>query len=120
MAQADANLQKAQTDYNRYLALYQQGANAQAKLVASKGGLQQATASGQQTQVNRAQFDAAKSAIAQAEASLKDAQLQLSYTNIFAPSDGRVGRKTVEVGQRVQQGTPLIMNLGLLLGCQLL
>jgi multidrug resistance efflux pump len=45
-------------------------------------------------------------AIAQAEASLKDAQLQLSYTNIVAPSSGRIGRKTVEVGQRVQPGSP--------------
>jgi len=57
--------------------------------------------------VNGAQFAAAQSAIAQAEASLKDAQLQFSYTNIFAPASGRVGRKTVEVGQRVQPGSPL-------------
>lgn len=105
LAQAQQGVAKAQSQ----LAQAQQGvANAQAKLVASKGGLQQATASGQQTQVNRSQYDAAKAAIAQAEASLKDAQLQLSYTNISAPSDGRVGRKTVEVGQRVQQGTPLM------------
>ncbi len=105
LAQAQQGVAKAQSQ----LAQAQQGvANAQAKLVASKGGLQQATASGQQTQVNRAQYNAAQSAIAQAEASLKDAQLQLSYTNIFAPSDGRVGRKTVEVGQRVQQGSPLM------------
>jgi multidrug resistance efflux pump len=60
------------------------------------------------TEVNRAQYDAAKAAIAQAEASLKDAQLQLSYTNIVAPSSGRIGRKTVEVGQRVQPGSPLM------------
>lgn len=164
VAQADATLRKTQTDYNRYLTLYQQGAvprqqldtakaaydvalaqkrsaeqgvqqaqaklaqaqqsvakaqsqlaqaqqgvaNAQAKLVASKGGLQQATANGQQTEVYRAQYDAAKAAIAQAEASLKDTQQQLSYTNITAPSDGRVGRKTVEVGQRLQTGSPLM------------
>jgi len=34
------------------------------------------------------QYAAAQSAIAQAEASLKDAQLQLSYTNIVAPASG--------------------------------
>jgi membrane fusion protein (multidrug efflux system) len=39
---------------------------------------------------------------------LKDAQLQLSYTNITAPAAGRIGRKTVEVGNRVQAGTPLM------------
>ena len=87
----------------------QQGvATAQAKLTASRGGLQQATASGQQTEVNRAPYEAAQGAIAQSEASLKDAQLQLSYTNIFAPSSGRIGRKTVEIGQRVQPGSPLM------------
>ncbi|MGF1937195.1 MAG: HlyD family secretion protein [Nostoc sp. ChiQUE02] len=82
--------------------------NAQAKLAASKGGLQQATAGGQDTTVKRSQYEAAKAAIAQSEASLKDAQLQLSYANITAPSAGRVGRKNVEVGNRVQSGTPLM------------
>lgn len=105
LAQAQQGVARAQSQ----LAQAQEGvAAAQAKLAASKGGLQQATASGQQTQVNRAQYEAAKSAIAQAEASLKDAQLQLSYTNIYAPSGGRIGRKTVEVGQRVQPGSPLM------------
>ncbi|MEH1907843.1 HlyD family secretion protein [Nostoc sp.] len=82
--------------------------NAQAKLAASKGGLQQATAGGQDTTVKRSQYEAAKAAIAQSEASLKNAQLQLSYVNVSAPSAGRIGRKTVEVGNRVQSGTPLM------------
>jgi len=82
--------------------------NAQAKLAASKGGLQQATAGGQDTTVKRSQYDAAKAAIAQSEASLKDAQLQLSYANVTAPSAGRVGKKNVQVGNRVQSGTPLM------------
>src|SRR5919202_1809508 len=110
--QAQAKVAQAQQGVARsqsQLAQAQQGvATAQAKLAASKGGLQQATAGGQQTQVNRAQYAAAQSAIAQSEASLKDAQLQLSYANIFAPSSGRVGRKTIEVGQRIQPGSPLM------------
>ncbi|HEY9614274.1 HlyD family secretion protein [Allocoleopsis sp.] len=105
LAQARQGVARAQSQ----LAQAQEGvASARAKLTASQGGLQQATASGQQTQVNRAQYAAAQSAIAQAEASLKDAQLQLSYTNIVAPSSGRIGRKTIEVGQRVQPGSPLM------------
>jgi membrane fusion protein (multidrug efflux system) len=95
------------------LAQAQEGvASAQAKLASAKGGVQQATAKGQQTQVNRANYEAAKSAIAQSEAALKDVELQLSYTNIVAPSDGRIGRKTVEVGQQVQPGTPLMAIVG--------
>ncbi|MEH2415237.1 HlyD family secretion protein [Nostoc sp.] len=82
--------------------------NAQAKLAASKGGLQQATAGGQDTTVKRSQYEAAKAAIAQSEASLKNAQLQLSYVNVTAPSAGRIGRKNVEVGNRVAAGTPLM------------
>lgn len=98
IAQAQAKLAQAQEGVTR----------AQAQLAASKGGLQQAEASGVQTDVNRSQYAAARSQIAQAQANLKDAQLQLSYTNIAAPSDGRIGRKTVEVGQRVQPGQPLL------------
>lgn len=102
---AQQGVQQAQAK----LAQAQQGvSSAQAKLAQSRGGLQQATATGVQTEVNRSQYEAAKASIAQAQASLKDAQLQLSYTNIVAPSQGRVGRKTVEVGQRVQQGSPLL------------
>ncbi|BAZ40053.1 HlyD family secretion protein [Calothrix sp. NIES-4101] len=82
--------------------------SAQAKLAASKGGLQQATAGEQQTNVNRGQYEAAKASITQAQAALKDAQLQLSYTDITAPAAGRIGRKNVEVGNRVQVGTPMM------------
>lgn len=96
--QAQAKLVQAQQDV----------ANAQAKLVTSKGGLQQAQATTQQTKVNKSQYEAALAAIAQAQAKLKNAQLQLFYTNITAPADGRVGNKTVEVGQRVQPGQALM------------
>ncbi|MBD0388001.1 MAG: HlyD family secretion protein, partial [Nostoc sp. C3-bin3] len=105
LASANVGVAKAQSQ----LAQAQENVtNAQAKLAASKGGLQQATAGGQDTAVKRSQYEAAKAAIAQSEAALKDAQLQLSYANITAPSAGRVGRKTVEVGNRVQAGTPLM------------
>ncbi|MBW4445722.1 MAG: HlyD family secretion protein [Spirirestis rafaelensis WJT71-NPBG6] len=110
--QAQARLASARVGVARAqskLAQAQEGVtSAQAKLAASKGGLQQATAGGQQTAVNRGQYEAAKASISQAEAALKDAQLQLSYTNITAPAAGRVGRKNVEVGNRVQVGTPLM------------
>lgn len=105
LASANVGVAKAQS----VLAQAQEGvASAQAKLAASKGGLQQATAGGQDTTVKRSKYEAAKAAIAQAEASLKDAQLQLSYTQITAPSAGRVGNKNVEVGNRLQAGTPLM------------
>jgi membrane fusion protein, multidrug efflux system len=86
--------------------------NAQAQLAASKGGLQKAQAGGVQTEVNRSQYAAANASIAQAQANLAEAQLQLSYTNVTAPEGGRIGRKTVEVGNQVQAGQPLMAVVG--------
>lgn len=119
VAQAQEGVKQAQAEVARSqvgiasaeakVALAQEGiASAQAKLATSKGGLQQAEATGEQTKVSRSQYDAAKAAIAQSEASVKDAQLQLSYTKITAPAAGKIGRKSVEVGQRVLSGTPLM------------
>ena len=108
LAQRNSAQQGVQQAQAKLAQAIQGVSSAQAKLAQSRGGLQQATATGVQTDVNRAQYEAARAAIAQAEASLKDAQLQLSYTNITALSNGRVGRKSVEVGQRVQPGSPLL------------
>jgi membrane fusion protein (multidrug efflux system) len=47
--------------------------------------------------------------IGQAHANLEAAKLDLSYTTIVAPVDGVVTRKSVEVGQVVQQGQGLLM-----------
>ncbi len=41
------------------------------------------------------------------QALLKDAQNQLGYVEVRAASDGRIGKRTVEVGQRVQAGQQL-------------
>ena len=98
VAQAQANLAQAQESVVK----------AQAQLAAAKGGLSQAQATNQQTEVNRSQYAAAQSAIAQAQAKLNDALLQLQYTNITAPSAGRVGNKSAQVGQRLQSGTPVM------------
>jgi membrane fusion protein (multidrug efflux system) len=43
-----------------------------------------------------------------AQVNLSDAQLQLSYATIPAPVAGTLGRKAVEVGQRVQAGQALL------------
>ncbi len=98
IAKAEAKLAQAKENVS----------SAEAKYTTSQGSLQQAGAKEQQTEVNRAQYEASKAAIVQSEAALKDAELQLSYTNIIAPAAGRIGKKNIEVGQRVQAGTPLL------------
>ena len=40
-------------------------------------------------------------------AAVRDAERERSYVEIKAPSDGRVGNKNVEVGNRVQAGQAL-------------
>jgi len=91
------------------LAVAQQGVlHAEALLTNSRGGLQSAQATRIETRVREGQFATAQAAAAQATAALEDAELQLSYTIIKAPVSGRVGRKSVEAGQRVQIGQPLM------------
>ena len=80
----------------------------EAQLTNSEGGLQSAQAIRLETRVREGQFATAQAAMAQAEASLEDAKLQLTYTIIKAPVSGRIGRKSVEAGQRVQIGQPLM------------
>jgi membrane fusion protein (multidrug efflux system) len=43
-----------------------------------------------------------------ANAALRDAELQLTYTEIRAPADGRIGRRSLEAGNRVQSGQALL------------
>jgi membrane fusion protein (multidrug efflux system) len=47
-------------------------------------------------------------ALARAEAELEQAKLNLSYTEIHAPIDGKVGRRSVRVGAFVTVGEPLL------------
>jgi membrane fusion protein, multidrug efflux system len=80
----------------------------EALLTNSQGGLQSAQATRLETRVRESQFATSQAAVAQAKAALEDAKLQLSYTIIKAPVSGRIGRKSVEAGQRVQIGQPLM------------
>ena len=57
----------------------------------------------------RARSDSAVGHLEQALADLRTAQLNLSYTKIYAPVSGIIGRKTVELGHRVQSGQSLLL-----------
>jgi membrane fusion protein, multidrug efflux system len=114
VAQAEKNAAERKADQAQaQLEQAQQGVNgANAKLASTKSQLQQVSASGRQTEANRASYAAAQADVAQAKSTLDNARLQLSYTNVTAPTVGKVGNKTVEVGQRVQSGTPLMAVVG--------
>jgi len=46
--------------------------------------------------------------VSQAKADVRTAELNLGYTKIYAPVSGVIGRKTVELGQRIQPGQSLL------------
>ena len=61
-------------------------------------------------QVNDAQAKSESSIgqVSQAEADVRTAELNLGYTKIYAPVSGVIGRKSVELGQRIQPGQSLL------------
>ena len=106
-AKAAAEQQVRQSEA-QLVAAQQVVVRAESQLTNSEGGLQSAQATKLETRVREGQFATAQAAIAQAAASLEEAKLQLSYTIIKAPVSGRIGRKSVEAGQRVQVGQPFM------------
>lgn len=82
--------------------------SAEARIAQAQAGILQARAAEKQVPVRVADASSAMANIAQAHANLEAAKLNLSYTSIVAPIDGVVTRKTVEVGQVVQQGQGLM------------
>jgi membrane fusion protein, multidrug efflux system len=63
----------------------------------------------QQVSDARAKSQSATGRLDQARADLHTAQLNLSYTKLYAPLSGVIGRKTVELGQRLQPGQGLMV-----------
>jgi len=61
-----------------------------------------------QLDVLKAQRSAAEAALKADEARLEQARLNLSYTQIRAPIDGMVGERSVQAGNYVAPGTPLM------------
>src|ERR1700730_8403829 len=53
----------------------------------------------------------AKAAVMEAEANLRDAQIQLSYTDIKTPISGRIGRATVSPGNLVGPDTGVLTTV---------
>ncbi|MDE3153563.1 MAG: HlyD family secretion protein [Acidobacteriota bacterium] len=62
----------------------------------------------QQVAVDQARVKAAEARVEQAKAALAQAELNLAYTTVVAPTDGVVSKKSVEPGQVIQAGQPLL------------
>ena len=82
--------------------------SAQASVNEALGRLAQANAAPQQVAVSQAQAETAGATTEQLRSQVAQAELELSYTKIYAPETGRVTRKSVEEGALVQIGQPLL------------
>jgi membrane fusion protein (multidrug efflux system) len=77
-------------------------------VVQAQGRVSEAKSAPQQIQARHADVVALRAGIAQALASVQQAELALSYTRIYAPESGYITRKSVEPGDFVQPGQPLL------------
>jgi membrane fusion protein, multidrug efflux system len=123
---AAATATRAQADFERAQDLRKQNttsaqefdsvqATAQQSAAALNSAKQKALADASKVKEAEASLNATKSAaamaLAQSHSSQKDAdaaRLNLSYTKIFAPCDGRVTRKEVEAGDYLQAGQQIL------------
>ena len=100
VAQADVDTTKSTLDANK--AAFNA---AKANTEAAESNLKAAQA----TRESRAgDLEAAKAAVDVARSNLDNAKLQLSYCRVLAPVDGRVSRRTVEVGQQLSPGQAIM------------
>jgi membrane fusion protein, multidrug efflux system len=103
--QAQANAERAHSDLDRLTPLAAQGIVSRQQLEAAQTTARFADAA---LAAAQAALLGADARVASARASRDQAALQLSYTGIIAPMAGVVSKKTVEVGQLVQPGQPLM------------
>jgi len=119
IAQNAAQLKLAELDFHRMETLADQDAISRQELDTSRAAFDAATATQQSLNSARASAEAglvsaqtqravALAQVQKAEATLSTAKLQVDYTIIRAPSAGRIAKKTVEVGQRLQPGQPVM------------
>lgn len=81
---------------------------AQAKIPQADASIQSALTRPQQVSQSHAREKSAAARVAQLQAQLDQARLNLSYTIIVAPVSGIVGKKTAEIGQNVSPGEQLM------------
>jgi membrane fusion protein, multidrug efflux system len=98
VAEAESRVRVAESDLQQSLA----------KLDQAQAEVQEAQTAPQQVAVSQARASSEEAKAQQAKAAADQAQLNLQYTSVRAPAGGVISKKTVEVGQVVQPGQPLM------------
>ena len=110
VAQAQANAEKAHADLDRIKPLAEKDIMPKQALDAAEAAARAADAA---LAAAQAALLGADARVAAARAARDQAALNLSYTRITAPSEGVVSKKSVELGQLVQPGQPLMSEVPL-------
>jgi membrane fusion protein (multidrug efflux system) len=120
IVQAQANLVRANQDAARYGQLYNTNMKAVSKAEVDAATAARASANADVTarrdnataakaQINAAESarDVLKAQVKVLQAQLKETRQQLGYNRIVAPVSGRIGKRSVEIGARIQPGQQL-------------
>src|SRR3954463_8520200 len=118
LASADANLKRADLDFDRQQALSTKGFASRATFEQSQAGRDQGAAAVQSAQaayaaardsveVTKAQQDEARAQLAELQTQLAKAQRDLDFTYVRAPVDGTFSSRLVNVGDFIQAGQRL-------------
>jgi membrane fusion protein (multidrug efflux system) len=105
LGQAEREAEQAAAEVRRWQLATEQ---AERRVRETEGLLAEAESQQTQVPVKEPEAGRASAAVRQARADLAAAELQLAKTRVRAPADGVVSKKTVEVGQLVQAGQPLM------------
>ena len=107
---AETDMKVAQQDYDRYKNLYEKGAVSQQEYdrAKSKYDLAKANlATAQQAVFSKEKNKVADAELKRLEAAMKQAELELSYTKIYASEDGKITNRSAEEGAYINAGAPL-------------
>jgi membrane fusion protein (multidrug efflux system) len=107
--EAIAAAQAVEADRATIISSERKIAEARNLVVQREAQIEAARIAPQQVTDARAKSESAAGHLEQARADLRTAELNLSYTTIYAPVSGVIGRKTVELGHRVQPGQGLLV-----------
>jgi membrane fusion protein (multidrug efflux system) len=105
LLQAEREVEQAEAELqSRRIAVEQ----TQQRVAEARAALARAESGRHQVDIKSAESSRADGLLKEAQADLAHADLQLQYTEVRAPSDGIVSKRTVELGQIVQTGQPLL------------
>ena len=104
VVKAMSDLEFAQADYERFSKMYSKGISSKQNYDSS---LNKLTAAESNNKSAKAKYDEIMASIKKLEAEVEQDELNLSYTKIYAPADGKITNRTVEQGNYVQTAQPL-------------